>query len=185
MGLIYNSPDLAELRRREGHKLSVDIRVDECDIGKIYVLWPGSPEPYSAPALLSDYVSGLSLWAHDAIRKQTRHQAQQGYDLHTLLESKRAIQQKVDEDFQLKRRKTRKRAGRFIEGAGRAAQPKVDKQSVTRDTAKTSGQSTAQGVVSAITFREPDPPEGNWYDAEFTEEIPEFTARLKEEFRND
>jgi putative transposase len=185
MGLIYNSPELTELRRREGHKLSVNIRVDECDIGKIYVLWPGSPEPYSVPALLSDYASGLSLWAHDVIRRQMRQQAHQGYDLPTLLESKRAIQQKIEEGFQLKRRKTRKRAGRFIEGAGRPAQPKVDKQSVTPDTTKTSGQSTAQDVVSAITVRDVDPPEGNWFDDEFTEEIPEFTARVKEEFRND
>lgn len=184
MGLIYNSPELTELRHREGYKLLVDIRVDECDIGKIYVLWPGSPEPYSVPALLSEYASGLSLWSHDVIRKQIRQEAQQGYDLYTLLEHKRAIQQKIEEDFKLKRRKTRKRAGRFIEGAGRSAQTNVD-QSITPDTAKMSDQSTATPIVSTITARDVALPETNWYDADLTEAIPEFTARIKEEFRND
>jgi putative transposase len=39
-GLFYNSPELTELRRKEGANLAVEIRINESDIGSIYVLSP-------------------------------------------------------------------------------------------------------------------------------------------------
>jgi Mu transposase, C-terminal len=86
-GLVYNSPELAQLRFREGPKLSVDIRVDESDIGKIYVLWPGLSQPYVVPALMSEYASGLSLWAHHVIKKQMRENADEDHNVHSWLET--------------------------------------------------------------------------------------------------
>jgi putative transposase len=71
-GLFYNSPELIELQRKEGKKLTVEIRVNESDIGSIYVLSPKTSKAYTVPALDRDYASGISLWQHKVIKNYQR-----------------------------------------------------------------------------------------------------------------
>src|ERR1700688_1128754 len=71
-GLFYNSPELTELRRKEGANLKVEIRINESDIGSIYVLSQKTSKAYSVPALDPDYAAGISLWQHKVIKNYQR-----------------------------------------------------------------------------------------------------------------
>jgi putative transposase len=62
-GLFYNSEELAELRKDEGDKLSVDIRVDEENIGHLYVIWDNA-RVIEAKALDFEYANSISAWQH-------------------------------------------------------------------------------------------------------------------------
>ena len=53
-GLFYNSPELTEMRRKEGANLAVEIRINEDDIGSVYVLSPKTSKTYTVPALDQD-----------------------------------------------------------------------------------------------------------------------------------
>lgn len=185
-GLFYNSPELTELRRREGATLRVDIRVDEGDLGRIFVLWPGRSDPYTVPALLPEYASGLSLWAHDVCRRKKREDGKEGHDVSGLLEAKLSIQKMIEEDLHLKRRKSRKRSGRFIEGAGRATPQAVSAHSVTviaGGDSDGSYEGPASDSMSAHIVQLSGE-NGNNED-ELTGDLMEFTVRIKEEFSND
>jgi putative transposase len=48
-GLYYTSPELHELRCRKGNELPVEIRVDESDLGNIFVLSPEEKETLTVP----------------------------------------------------------------------------------------------------------------------------------------
>src|SRR5271157_5472168 len=73
-GLYYNSPELHKLRCRKGSELSVEIRVDESDLGHIFVLSPKEKEVFTIPAVRRDYATGIGLFQHRVIRSyQKRH----------------------------------------------------------------------------------------------------------------
>src|SRR5208283_2467822 len=59
-GLYYNSPEL--------HELPVEIRVDESDLGSIFVLSPEEKEALIVPALRRDYATDVGLFQHRVIR---------------------------------------------------------------------------------------------------------------------
>jgi putative transposase len=119
-GLLYNSDEMTQLRRRNGDALDVEIRVDTQDIGHVYVLWPDSARPFKVPALMAEYAAGMSLWAHRKVREQQREASTSEADSIGLLETKRTIQELVERDLLQKKKRTRKRSGRFLEGAGRS-----------------------------------------------------------------
>src|SRR5258708_13330417 len=52
--LQYNSHELAELRRRLGTKLDVTIKVNEEDLGYIYVIDPAGETAFKVPALRTE-----------------------------------------------------------------------------------------------------------------------------------
>jgi putative transposase len=145
MGLLYNSPELVDLRRRDGDGFDVELRVDEMNIGKVFVFWPGNRDPLPVPALQSRYADGLSLYAHKKCREVARQASGESYDEIGLLEAKHSIQKMIEEDFMLNRRRTRKRIARFIEGAGR--------QNLTYATAP--AHSEEQGSTELPAAREP------------------------------
>lgn len=118
--LLYNSEEMRQLRSQYGDTLDVEIRVDELDIGHVYVLWPDAARPFKVPALLAEYASGLSLWAHQKVKEQHREASASEADPMGLLETKRTIQELVEKDLLQKKKRTRKRSGRFMEGAGRS-----------------------------------------------------------------
>jgi putative transposase len=73
-GLFYNSPELHEMRSREGSVLQVEIRIDESDLGQIFVFSPSKKAVFKVPALRSDYATGIGLFQHRVIRHyQKRH----------------------------------------------------------------------------------------------------------------
>jgi putative transposase len=112
-GLFYNSIELKSLRMREGEKLKVGVQVDDGDIGHVYVVYPKTGETFKVPAIRGDYATGISLWLHERLQGyQASHP-----DLSTgpdgWLEAKDRLERLVEEDFQLKKRRTRKAQARF------------------------------------------------------------------------
>src|ERR1035437_1761275 len=118
-GLLYNSEELTDLRLRYGAKLMVEIRANDADIGHIYVLNPSTSASYSVPALRQDYAKGLSLWQHNVIKRWQAKDPNLGTGPDGWLQAKEDIAQLIEQDFQLKRRKTRKRVARFKEDTKR------------------------------------------------------------------
>jgi putative transposase len=116
-GLFYNSPELTELRRKEGTNLVVEIRVNEGDIGSIYVLSPKTSKAYSVPALDRDYASGISLWQHKVIKNYQRQHSDADRGVDGWLQAKNEISHLIDESLKLKRRRTHKRVARYREAS--------------------------------------------------------------------
>jgi putative transposase len=114
-GLFYNSPELTELQRREGKKLTVEIRVNEGDIGSIYVLSPKTSKAYTVPALDREYASGISLWQHKVIKNYQRQHFDKDYGVDGWLQAKSEIAHLIDESLKLKRTRTHKRIARYRE----------------------------------------------------------------------
>ena len=111
--LVYNSPELHDLCRRFGHGIDVTLRVNEDDIGHVYVIHPQAPQPIKVPALRLDYANGISLWQHRVIR---RYQLKQGHlldEANGWLEAKEEIANIIAEELQLKRTTSHKRIARF------------------------------------------------------------------------
>ena len=78
-------------------------------------VYPKTAETYKVPAIRNDYATGISLWLHERLQDyQSSHP-----DLSTgpdgWLESKDRLERLVEEDFQLKKRRTRKAQARFRE----------------------------------------------------------------------
>jgi hypothetical protein len=152
-----------------------DIRVDEGDIGAIYVLWPGAPQPYVVPSLLSEYASGLSLWAHEICKKQKKERFPEDHDVSSLLEVKRYIQKRIEDDLSLKRRKSRKRSMRFTEGVGRTTDQVVSSASGKPDTKAASQGNTDESGPEGMCDRV-----GGFEENESANEFLDFTARIKD-----
>lgn len=116
--LIYGSSELGDLRRRHGEKIEVDIRVDQEDLGAIYVLPPKGGSALRVPALHKEYASGLSQWQHKKIREFARRE-----DLDNTPEGWRLAKQRISDiiDDQMKSAKlrSRKKAARFREGGAK------------------------------------------------------------------
>src|ERR1019366_5231685 len=95
-GLFYNSSELQDLRRRHGSTLEVDIRVDEGDIGYIFVIAQDSGQHFTVRALHFEYANGLSSWQHDLFRKQARESGHENSST-GWLEAQREIRQLVEQ----------------------------------------------------------------------------------------
>jgi putative transposase len=175
-GLLYYSPPIHELRRLEGANLKVEIRVNESDIGSIYVLWPKASKPFEVPAIESDYAKGLSLHAHRIIRRRQR----QGGDIDQGAEGRmkvsRDISRRIEQDAALKRKRMGKRAGRYLEGSEKT------KVQTELQAAKTIPSGTLLKVAngnSATAESYTQPVQLNGPINEGTDDLPNFTARYK------
>jgi putative transposase len=121
-GLFYNSPELTELRCRHGCKLEVEVRVDESDIGHIYVLAPTTPHIFKVPALRADYANCTSHWQHKVFRRyQARHSdINNGPD--GWLAAKEMISQLIEADTHIKGKRMRKRIARYLDSCEPSAE---------------------------------------------------------------
>lgn len=104
--LFYNSPELANLRRRYGETLEVDIRYNDEDIGSIFVVYQNVP-PIKVRALKYAYAKGLSKWQHKLFRDYAARELKK-YDSTGWLEAKEKIQLNFDADAAYKKRLRRK-----------------------------------------------------------------------------
>lgn len=111
-GLFYNSPEMIALRRREGDRLNVDIRIDDGDIGWIYVIAPDKRQHFKVAALARDYAQGLTRWQHHVI-KRFAAQNHRPSEPESWREAKAAIEEIIAQDLQLKRRTTHAKIGRY------------------------------------------------------------------------
>jgi putative transposase len=119
-GLFYNSAELTEWRQTQGPKIKAEIRVDESDLGFIYVLSPKIYKPYRVPCLNSQYAVGLSLWQHQLSKKWRARNATAARDEDVWMEAKRDIQLLVEEAMSSGARKSGKRLGRYLQDSERS-----------------------------------------------------------------
>lgn len=68
----YNSEALKELRYREGSDLWVDIRVDEENLGRLWVAWNNTEILEARPFGREEYAEGLTKYQHDKIQEARR-----------------------------------------------------------------------------------------------------------------
>ena len=116
-GLFYSSPELNDLRIHEGSNLEVEIRVDESDIGSIYVMWPKTNSTFRVPARNLEYANGISLWQHSIFKKWQKERDPINQNPYGWLKAQEQIQRRIEEDLNLKRRRTRMRVARFNEAS--------------------------------------------------------------------
>src|ERR1035437_5707965 len=119
-GLFYSSPEVNDLRIKGGSNLEVEIRVDESDIGSIYVVWPKTNSTYRVPARNIDYASGISLWQQSIFKKWQREKEPTNQNPYGWLKAQEEIQRRIEEDLHLKRRRTRMRVARYREASAKA-----------------------------------------------------------------
>lgn len=110
--LFYNSPELTNLRRRFRDKLDVEIRVNNANLGHIYVLSPDKTNIFKVPALFFDYANGLSDWQHRVCRGFAARELKK-YDQMSWLQAKEDIRKLIEVEFMHKKQKTRTRIARF------------------------------------------------------------------------
>ena len=110
--LLYNSPELMLLRRRYGDELTVEMRIDESDIGHVYVILKNNQGYLDVPALNQEYARGTTLWLHDICRKYAREHSKK-VDVHSYARAKTEIRDIVENELKLKRRKTNAKVARY------------------------------------------------------------------------
>ena len=120
-GLFYGSPELNDLRIKAGSNLEVEIRVDESDLGSIYVVWPKTDSIYRVPARNIEYANGISLWQHSIFKKWQRERDPLSQNPYGWLKAQEEIHRRIEEDLNLKRRRTRMRVARFKEASESAS----------------------------------------------------------------
>jgi len=177
-GLFYNSPELTEMRRKEGANLAVEIRINEGDIGSIYVLSPKTSRAYSVPALDQDYATGISLWQHKVIKNYQRKHSDADQNADGWLQAKNEISRLIDESLNRRRGRTHKRIVRYREVPEELSlKPSTDELEAQTSRATNAGSRTAKPVApidaenqSPILLRTQTPP--------FTR--PRFKAEIRE-----
>jgi len=111
-GLLYNSSELNELRKKLGVKLQVDLRVDDSNLGSVIVLSPDKTQIFKVPALLSQYAEGLSSYQHRTCKKYAQTQLGKNDD-QAYLEAKLAIVEIIAQESNSGRKKMRQKVARY------------------------------------------------------------------------
>ncbi|MGB9235818.1 MAG: Mu transposase C-terminal domain-containing protein [Terriglobales bacterium] len=146
--LLYKSSELQDLRQQHGATLGVEIRVDEGDIGHIYVIAPDSRRYFRVPALHFDYANGLSSWQHDVFCNKAREWGHENSSI-GWLEAKREIVQLIEQDLSSQRKTSHKKHGRFLNDSDKAAKSKNSSQSPAASTA--GGMSEPDPLQTPVT----------------------------------
>jgi len=167
-GLFYNSPDLNDLRMREGANLLVDIRVDESNLGCIHVTYPKTAGEYSVPALDFEYANGVSLWLHKVLKNWQRKRERPDLTPEGLLEAKAQIKRRIAEAAREKRLKPSRRRGRLDEALSNAAEtarnrrlpevPQVHSEEVIQAKYRTDSQTEDVADLEQSTIEDSDYP---------------------------
>lgn len=178
--LLYYSPEIHELRRQEGANLEVEIRVDESDIGSIYVLWPKFSKPIEVPAIELEYAKGLSLWVHRVNRKRQREDADLDQGADGRLQVSKDISRRIEEDASVKRKKMSKRVGRYLEGSEKARVHRRSPETISipsRSSSNVAGNSvTVDPRALSNSFNGSLDSDGQ----DLINDLPTFTARYKD-----
>lgn len=111
-GLLYNSVELLELRRQLGDTFEADIRIDEGDIGHVYVVLPKNNDYLKVPALNFAYANCLTFWLHDVYRRYAKQNLGK-HDVYGWMEAKTVISERISDAMGHKPKKTRNTLGRY------------------------------------------------------------------------
>lgn len=109
--LLYNSPELMQLRRIRGDTFKVEIRVDESDIGHIYVMLEHG-QYMEVAALNIEYAKGMTLWLHDRCRAYAKKMFNKT-SVYSYALAKTEIREIVEKELKLKRRKSNSKVARY------------------------------------------------------------------------
>ena len=154
--LTYNSLELQELCRRFGHGIEVKVRVNEDDIGHVYVIHPQAPNPIRVPAIRLDYANGISLWQHKVIRQ---YQLKAGLFLDNpdgWLDAKEEIASIIARELQLKRKTSHKRIARFQQQSAVALRCPETIAAPQESTTRRLTSISADAPASTASFDEPE-----------------------------
>jgi len=110
--LLYNSPELMLLRRQYGEDLTVEIRIDESNLGHVYVILKDNQGYIEVPALNQEYANGVSLWLHNICRNYAKKHFKK-VDVYSYALAKTEIREIVENELKLKRRKSNARVARY------------------------------------------------------------------------
>tara|TARA_R110002096_G_scaffold436045_1_gene666016 strand:- start:2574 stop:4604 length:2031 start_codon:yes stop_codon:yes gene_type:complete len=154
-GLLYNSPELSDLRKRYGEKLTVELRIDDSNIGEIIVVCPKTGDLYRVSALHSDYAAGLSRWQHQVCKSYSRREFDKN-NWESWLNAKHEISRMVQEEFLTKGKGTRSRAARF-KNAGKDTMP-ADQCGGSTEATPTTSQPGAAAAESSPDVSVPETP---------------------------
>ena len=113
-GLFYNTNELKALRSRKGSDLDVELRIDEGNLGHIYVIDPDDERTFKVICIHSDYAEGLTRWQHGLCKKYAKN-----YDLGRNINGWRHAKVKISEIIsnkflEGKKRKTNTKLGRYV-----------------------------------------------------------------------
>ncbi|MBA3014897.1 MAG: DDE-type integrase/transposase/recombinase [Desulfobulbaceae bacterium] len=113
-GLLYNSPELTELRRKHGDSIDVEISVDDGDIGSIYVFAPDKQTTYMVRAISWDYAEGLTNWQHRVFKNYSKKNMEK-QDINSWIMAKDTIFNIIRNESLLKKNKSNKKVARFTD----------------------------------------------------------------------
>lgn len=149
--LFYNSEELTQLRHRKGNGIRVDLRIDDSDIGHLFVIDPDTSDAYKVPALRIDYAQGLSRWQHTQIKRCAATAFSLPDDVDGYLEAEARLVALVEEDMNLQKRRTRKRQARFREDRSSKLQKRLPDE--PSQPAQVIRQAPMPGTNSPVTTR--------------------------------
>lgn len=112
-GLLYNAPELVQLRQRLGAKLHVELRIDDSDLGQITVLSPDKKQMFTAKALNQAYANGLTKWQHEVYKRYANKRLKE-HDPTGWLEAKEEICRLIDADLAIRTKGSRARVARHL-----------------------------------------------------------------------
>lgn len=114
--LLYNSVEMIDWRKQCGDKLSVEVLVDEGNLGQVHIKHPVDGHYVAVPALNQEYAQGLSLWQHKLYRKYAKNRIGQDNEKGWMRAS-RDIHEIVMNEIGIKKAnsKLQARRGRLIE----------------------------------------------------------------------
>ena len=131
-GLVYNSPEMGDLRRQLGDRIDVDVRVNRSNLGSVIVLHPERGTPLRVPCLHKEYAEGLTEWQHSICKRYARKRFNSEGDVDAWLDSLLEICDMVRQELNMGKRRgvTRERMARWSEGKQVIAANSVEDASI-------------------------------------------------------
>lgn len=114
-GLLYNSDELAELRKRFGAELEVTTYPSPSDLGSIIVEYEPAGLSAAVPCLSQEYAAGMTLWQHKATRMFAKKQGLGIASLDEMLSAKMLLASIIYEGMADSPLKTRVQAARMLQ----------------------------------------------------------------------
>lgn len=134
--LDYNSAEMVDWRRQYGDKLSVEVRIDDSNLGHIHVKHPETSSYVEVPAINKQYAEGISLWQHKVFRNFAIQRLGKD-DPAAWARASVEIAEIIQREALGKKRRSNSKLGRFQEAAktGQKAAPASPAQSGTQSVA--------------------------------------------------
>ena len=118
--LSYNSRELLDMFKKfatDAKGIQVDLRIDEGDIGYIYVITPDSSGLHlRVPAIDQDYANGISLWMHRIFKRYASDHSY-NYDSTGWRQAQVNITNIVENSIGRRKRKSNAKAARYLEAS--------------------------------------------------------------------